>query len=63
MDSIELRNLGWNLAFEQQVSEEESATLLPVRVASHHGGSLVCLSVGGEFVLPVALTRACGEFW
>ena len=61
MDSNELRELGWNLAFEQQLTADEARDLQPVRVASHHGSCLVCLSGEGQMTLPIALTHGCGE--
>lgn len=61
MNAQDLRTLGWRPAFQRQLTLEEEQALIPVRVASHFGSQILCLSDSGEFALPTALIQVCGE--
>ncbi|QEG25191.1 ribosome small subunit-dependent GTPase A [Mariniblastus fucicola] len=61
MSYEQLRGIGWNPFFEQQVSVEESSNGLIVRVSAHHGSQILMLGIDGEFAVPVQLAESAGE--
>lgn len=61
MTADKLRELGWKPAFHQQLLPDESENLVLARVGAHLGSQVLCLQAAGEFLVPTALLRSCGE--
>ncbi len=61
MNSSNLSSLGWKPAFQQQLTLDDSRSLLPARVASHFGSRILCMSADDEFFLPTTLVQTCGD--
>lgn len=55
-----LREIGWKAFFQQQVAENQSASIV-ARVSAHHGSQVLMLGEDGEFSVPTRLAEAAGE--
>lgn len=53
--------IGWKPFFENQVSVDESKSLLAARVSAHHGSQVLVLSEEGELSLPTSIVMVDEE--
>ncbi len=52
-----LQELGWQTHFEQQVSAEQTRTLIHARVCAHFGSQVVFLTERGEITVPASIVQ------
>jgi ribosome biogenesis GTPase len=55
-----LHRIGWKAFFEQQLEPGEES-LIPARIAAHHGSQVILFSAAGELALDIQLMDACGD--
>ncbi len=61
MNRQNLRDIGWNAFFDQQLSADAQASTVVARVSSHLGVDVLLLGKAGEFRVPVSLAESAGE--
>ncbi|TWU40252.1 putative ribosome biogenesis GTPase RsgA [Novipirellula aureliae] len=61
MDDQQLSKLGWKSCFSGQLTELEERTAFPVRVGSHFGSRVLCLTGKDEITLSIEQLEDCGE--
>ena len=58
---LSLTDLGWRPAFSAQLSPEDAARLMPVRVMAVHRGKIAVAGEGADYLIPPYVTRADTE--
>lgn len=57
MTQYELRDLGWQPHFDQQVEVDELEHYIPSRVCAHHGSQVLFLTPSGEISVPASIVE------
>lgn len=61
MNSVPLRELGWQPFFDAQVSADDLDNEILARVSAHHGSQIVFMTPGGEVIAPSSIIEVDKE--